>query len=183
MLRIAIFGFILSLLVAACHPSMKIDEMKKNAAPDAFMTNLLESNPQYFDSILKKKNELNVQIIYTQINRTKNSKPIFTDHYFNLDTNRYYYPASTVKLPVALLALQKLRELNIPGLDMNTTMITEADHSGQSEVYNDPTSADGKPTVAHYIKKILLVSDNDAFNRLYEFLGQEYINNNLHKMG
>jgi hypothetical protein len=28
-----------------------------------------------------------------------------------------------------------------------------------------------------------LVSDNDAFNRLYEFLGQEYINNTLHKMG
>jgi hypothetical protein len=29
----------------------------------------------------------------------------------------------------------------------------------------------------------LLVSDNDAFNRLYEFLGQEYINYSLHKMG
>jgi hypothetical protein len=28
----------------------------------------------------------------------------------------------------------------------------------------------------------LLVSDNEAFNRLYEFLGQEYINNALHKM-
>ena len=32
-------------------------------------------------------------------------------------------------------------------------------------------------------KKILLASDNDAFNRLYEFLGQEYINNSLRKMG
>ena len=28
-----------------------------------------------------------------------------------------------------------------------------------------------------------MVSDNDAFNRLYEFLGQEYINNDLHKKG
>jgi hypothetical protein len=27
------------------------------------------------------------------------------------------------------------------------------------------------------------VSDNNAFNRLYEFLGQEYINKSLHKMG
>ena len=62
-------------------------------------------------------------------------------------------------------------------------MITEADEDGQTAVYNDPTSADGRPTIAHYIKKILLVSDNDAFNRLYEFLGQEYINNTLHKMG
>jgi Beta-lactamase enzyme family len=28
-----------------------------------------------------------------------------------------------------------------------------------------------------------LVNDNDAFNRLYEFLGQESINNSLHSMG
>jgi hypothetical protein len=79
--------------------------------------------------------------------------------------------------------LQKLNKLKIPGLDKNTMMITEADYSGQTPVYNDPTTADGRPTIAHYIKKILLVSDNDAFNRLYEFLGQEYINNSLHKMG
>src|SRR5436190_6622745 len=62
-------------------------------------------------------------------------------------------------------------------------MISEAGYSGQTEVYNDPSTPDGRPTIEHYIKKILLVSDNDAFNRLYEFLGQEYINNSLHKMG
>jgi hypothetical protein len=50
-------------------------------------------------------------------------------------------------------------------------------------VYNDPSAPDGRPSIEHYIKKILLVSDNDAFNRLYEFLGQEYINHTLHKKG
>lgn len=124
-----------------------------------------------------------VQVIYTQIERRKNGRPQFTDHYFNVNDSDYFYPASTVKLPVAILALQKLHELKIAGLDKNTTMITEADYSGQTEVYNDPTTPDGRPTIEHYIKKILLVSDNDAFNRLYEFLGQEYINNTLHRMG
>lgn len=62
-------------------------------------------------------------------------------------------------------------------------MITEAAFSGQTPVYNDPNTADGKPTIAQYIKRILLVSDNDAYNRLYEFLGQEYINAALHKKG
>src|SRR4029077_6598737 len=81
------------------------------------------------------------------------------------------------------LALQKLHELNIDGLDMNSTMITEADGDGQTAVTSDSTAKDARPTIAHYIKKILLVSDNDAFNRLYEFLGQEYINNTLHRMG
>jgi hypothetical protein len=73
--------------------------------------------------------------------------------------------------------------LKIKGLTKNTTLITENGYSGQASIYNDPTTEDGRPTVAHYIKKIFLVSDNEAYNRLYEFLGQEYINNTLHKMG
>jgi hypothetical protein len=144
---------------------------------------LLLQHPSYFDTILKNQEEYKVQVIYTKIDRKKKGQPVFSDFHYKTDTNNYYYPASTVKLPVAILALQKLRELNIPGLDMNTTMITGSNGDGQTEVHNDPTAPDGRPTIAHYIKKIFLVSDNDAFNRLYEFLGQEYINRSLHSMG
>jgi Beta-lactamase enzyme family len=150
---------------------------------DTFIASLLAKYPQFFDTVLKKKDELGVQIIYSQIDRGKKGKIKFTDHSFNLDPEKYFYPASTVKLPVALLALQKLNELKIPGLDKNTTMITGTDGDEQTGVNNDPSTSNGRPSIAHYIKKILLVSDNDAFNRLYEFLGQEYINNSLHKMG
>ena len=144
---------------------------------------LMNKNSTLFDSVLSNIDQNRLQIIYTQIDRKKNGKPEFTDHFFNVNDSSYFYPASTVKLPVAILALQKLNELKKRGLDKNSTMITEADYSGQTEVYNDPSTPDGRPTIEHYIKKILLVSDNDAFNRLYEFLGQEYINNTLHKMG
>jgi beta-lactamase class A len=184
-------------ILIACHPAKHLNKdfskstvmdsgqtmSPDGAISDPFMSNLLAAYPQFFDSIIAKKNELGVQIIYTQIDRGRNGNAKFTDHYFNYNPDRYFYPASTVKLPIAILALQKLHELNIPGLDKNTTMITETDYNGQTPVYNDPTTADGRPTIAHYIKKILLVSDNDAFNRLYEFLGQEYINETLHKMG
>jgi hypothetical protein len=154
-----------------------------NNSTDTFINNLLEGYPQFFNAILQKKDELKVQVIYTQVDRGKKGKIKFTDHSFNLDPENYFYPASTVKLPVAILALQKLNELKIPGLDKNSTMITGAEAGWQTEVNNDSSSADGRATIAHYIKKILLVSDNDAFNRLYEFLGQEYINNSLQKMG
>ena len=159
--------------------------MVSNNITDSFMYNLLAKYPQYFDSILTAKDGFNLQIIYTQIDRGKKEKDKvkFTEHTFNLNPDKYFYPASTVKLPVAILALQKLNELKIVGLDQNTTMITGSDSDGQTEIINDPSAADGRPTIAQYIKKILLVSDNDAFNRLYEFLGQEYINNTLHKMG
>ncbi len=85
-----------------------------------------------------------------------------------------------VKMPVAFLALEKLNQLGIP---RNTTMITEKGSTGQTAVYNDPTTPDGRPTLEHYIKKIFLVSDNDANNRLYEFLRQQYLQDHLSKKG
>lgn len=147
------------------------------------LDSLLKSQPQYFADIIHNRDEMNVQIIYTQVNRGRNGIAGLTNHYFNVDADKYFYPASTVKLPIVLLALQKLNELKSKGIDRNTTMLTEAVFSGQSEVYNDPSTIDGRPTIGHYIKKILLVSDNDAYNRLYEFLGQDYINTEMHRKG
>lgn len=155
----------------------------RNVKTDPLLEDLLKAYPQYFDTLLPRRADLKIQIIYTQIDRQANNQPVFKPYYFNVDPAEYFYPASTVKLPVALLALQKLHELRLPGLDRNSSMITETGWSGQTPVYNDPTTPDGRPTVAQYVKKILLVSDNDAFNRLYEFLGQEYVNERLHKMG
>ncbi|GAB2807909.1 hypothetical protein GCM10027043_03710 [Ferruginibacter profundus] len=153
------------------------------AKTDSLLAGLLARNPAFFDSMLIHKKDWNVQIIYTQVNRAANGVPTLKNYYFNVNPAAYFYPASTVKLPIALLALQKLNELKDKGIDRNTTMITEAGNSQQTAVYNDPTTIDGKPTIAQYIKKILMVSDNDAYNRLYEFLGQDYINKELHKKG
>lgn len=152
-------------------------------ANDTLIAGLLAKHPALFAGLLNNDSNLQVQVLYTQIDRSKKGKVKFTDHHFGLNDEQYFYPASTVKLPVAILALQKLKELNIPGLNRNTTMITGENGDRQTEVSNDPSAPDGRPTIAHYIKKILLVSDNDAFNRLYEFLGQEYINNSLQQMG
>lgn len=157
--------------------------MSTDSKPDEFLETLLKSYPQYFDDIVKNPKDKNVQIIYTQINRGANGVANLQNHYFNVNAGNYFYPASTVKLPIVLLALQKLNELKYNGINRNTTMLTETAFSGQSAIFNDPTTIDGKPTIAHYIKKILLVSDNDAYNRLYEFLGQEYINNEMKKKG
>ena len=162
------------------------EELKKTTGPvtnSALLTDILQKHPDDFDSLLKANETWQIKIIYTQVDRRANNKPVFKNYYFNIDPKQYFYPASTVKMPTAITALQRLNQLKIRGLDKNTTMITDSAYSRQDAVYNDPNSADGRPTVANYIKKIFLVSDNDAFNRLYEFLGQEYINNTLHKMG
>ncbi len=156
---------------------------KDVAKTDSFLEKLLNQYPRYFKTIQEHKDDYRLQIIYTRIDRNAENKPDFKDFYFNVNPSQYFYPASTVKMPVAALALQKVNELHINGLDGKTPMITENAYSGQTPVYNDPTTVDGCPNIEQYIKKIFLVSDNDAFNRLYEFTGQQYINEQLHEKG
>ncbi len=151
---------------------------------DSWLHDLLKKDA-YLTKILEDSKEYQAQIIYTQINRDNNNIPKFTTYHFNADPDFYFYPASMVKMPIAFLALQKIKELNEKGIAITKemTMITEVGSPNQTSVYNDPTAKDGRPTIAQYIKKIFLVSDNDAYNRLYEFLGQDYINSSLQKMG
>ncbi len=164
--------------------TISIVALEKDAPEDSFFLSLLRQYPLLFNDILKNKKKNHVQIIYTQIDRDEANHPHFTQHTFNsADKNAYFYPASTVKFPVALLALQKLASEKNKALNRNTTMVTGMDGNNQTAVYNDPNTPEGKPTIAQYIKKILLVSDNDAYNRLYEYLGQDYLNSSLHNMG
>lgn len=124
-----------------------------------------------------------VQIFYTTINRDKANKPHFVPYGSGLNPNKYFYPASTVKMPTAFMALEKLNKLSIISLDKNTPMLIQKGHTPQTEALNDSTVSTLLPSIAHYIKKIFTVSDNDANNRLYEFLGQQYLNQKLHQKG
>ena len=137
-----------------------------------------------FESILTN-DSLEVQIIYTQINRDSINRPKFISFYYQVDSTHYFYPASTIKLPQVLLALEKMNELRSQGIkiDKYTPMFHDSIYEGQRSVKWDTTAVDSLPTIAHYAKKILVVSDNDAFNRLYEFLGQKATNEILRRKG
>ena len=151
---------------------------------DSFLQKvLLSSKSRVLQDVLRNKDSLRVQIIYTEINRDKQNNPSFRNYYFNTDTGLYFNPASTVKLPLALLALEKLNRLNIKGVTKSTSLQIDSNYAWQTPVYLDSSSETGFPSIAHYIKKAFLVSDNDAYNRMYQFLGQQAINDSLHSKG
>jgi hypothetical protein len=147
------------------------------------LENLLRSKPEAFGTVMQDPGKFRLQIVYTQIDRDTNNKPTFQTFTYRLDPTEYFYPASTVKLPTAALALEKLKRLDIAGLNRDTTMLTGTSAAYQTEQKLDETSANGLPTVGNYTRKILLVSDNDAFNRLYEFVGQQTINEAMQAKG
>ncbi|MGE5363651.1 MAG: serine hydrolase [Bacteroidota bacterium] len=144
---------------------------------------LLKNETGVIKKVIAEPEKYRLQILYTQIDRNKKNKPRFTSYRFGIDSSNYFYPASSVKLAAAVLAMHKLNSLNIPGLDKYTPLRIDSAFAGQTRVLTDTTSEDNLPSIAQYIKKILLVSDNDAYNRLYEFLGQSYLNTELHKRG
>ncbi|HEU5289475.1 MAG TPA: serine hydrolase [Cyclobacteriaceae bacterium] len=133
--------------------------------------------------VLQHKDSFRVQIIYTQINRDKNNRPAFQNYYFNVDSNLYFNPASTVKLPLALLALEKLNSLNLKGVNKYTALQIDSSATWQTPDHTDSTAQNNLPSIAHYIKRALLISENDPYNRLYQFVGQQTINRNLHAKG
>ena len=145
---------------------------------------ILATMPEEISSMVDST-QFEIQILYTQIDRDKSNLPILKSHSYNLDQEKYFYPASTVKMPVAFLALQRINELKSvsPEIDRNSTLLFEAGTPPQSEMKVDSTSPTGYPNVALFVEKIFSVSDNNAYNRLYEFLGQDYINESLREKG
>jgi hypothetical protein len=148
-------------------------------SPD-FLYNLMMTRPEYFEDVLNNSEKYRLQIIYTQIDRDSTGFAHFTDYTYRLDTTEYYYVASMVKLPLIAMTLEKLNQID--SIDKNTRVTFDACTCIKA-LSNDTTSKSDLVTFAHIIKKGLVLSDNDAFNRLYDFLGQEQCNKRLWQLG
>lgn len=149
-------------------------------AQENVIEQLLKAHPAYFKHLTDNPAKFRLQILYTQIDRDAANHAQFTTHAYRVDANEYFYPASTVKLAASVLALEKINKLKI---DKATTFQTLKNRPTQLEVLTDNTAANGLPSIEQYIKKILLVSDNEAYNRLYEFLGQKTFNKSMASKG
>ncbi len=154
------------------------------AITDSYLAAILKENKDpLIKKILDAPNEYRLQIVYTQINRDKNNKPHFKNYFYNYDPNLYYNPASVVKLPLAALALEKLNKINQPGVNKYTTILFDSSYPKQKVLYKDTTAENNLPTIAQFIRKALLISDNDAYNRLYQFVTQQTIHQQLRTKG
>lgn len=141
----------------ACSPTNEIGDP---------LEHVLSSNNPNIKRVMDSLERFELQIRYTQIDRN-NDSVAFTDHDFQVNDNNYFYPASTVKFPASVLTLEKLN--SIDSLNRDTRFYVEGDSV--------------ETTFAKAISEIFAVSDNDANNRLVEFLGQDAMNKGLRKKG
>jgi hypothetical protein len=149
---------------------------------DAELRSILSANTHpLFREILDNPSTYRLQIIYTRIDRDRQNRPLFRHYYFHHDPSLYFNPASMVKLPLAILALEKLATL--PGVGRNTALLFDSSRPWHRPLLTDTTASSGRPSIGHLIKRALLISENDPYNRLYQFLGQGPLNRRLHALG
>lgn len=129
------------------------------------------SHEPVLEDVFNEVDKYEVQILYTSVAREQDGKISFETEGYRIEDSTYFYPASTVKLPVAILSLEKLNELKNSGLNIGK--------DSEYHFLNDSVSH----TIAQDIISIFAVSDNEAYNRLFEFLGQDYINRKLTEKG
>lgn len=127
---------------------------------------VLSSKNEKITKVMGSLDKYEVQVLFTEIIE-KDHKISFKDYSFQVDDSTYFYPASTVKFPIAVLALEKMNKNKI--IDRNTVFSVEGDTL--------------KTTFSNEIMKIFAVSNNESYTRLFEYLGQDYITEKLKEKG
>lgn len=142
---------------------------------------LRAADPQW-EAWLADAENLKLQILVTELGEGD----ALTTHEFRVDAE-YFYPASAIKLPLALVALTAMNQrLGFPVHPRTRLMRCRYDRSGcepppEDEDRERDKDEDGvykhkKLRVGHEIHKMLSYSDNDSYNRLWDIVGHREAN-------
>jgi Beta-lactamase enzyme family len=130
-----------------------------------------------------------VQVRYTQIGRNEKFNPTYKTYTWPVDNANptYFYPASTVKIMLCALALEKINQFNkkhdIPYHLHRDAPYRMGPRPGGDEYAVDTTAINDRPSIAQDIRLVLTVSDNDAYNRLCDFVGLAAVEDQMRKKG
>ncbi len=169
-----LIGTILLVLALSSCSNFSAPQIEFQSAPE-LLTSAKElsdwissSDDQYIQKVLSDPAAFELQIHYSR--RSLANQTEFEDYQFSYALNQkkpYFYPASTVKLPASIFALEKLNEFE--NINRDTPFLVQGDTL--------PIST------ARCIEQIFAVSDNKANNLLFEFLGADYYNRRFKELG
>lgn len=160
---------------------MKCNDVNQSSA----LVEIVGALKKEFPDIVNKPEKYELQVRYTQLNIDQEGKLVFNKNNFLVDPLHYFYPASSVKMPVAFLALEKLEMIQNAGypVSIDTPLRFGKGMSPQTSYNIDGAAKDSIITLRHLISRVFAISDNNAYNRLYEFVGRDDINDAMKSKG
>lgn len=147
---------------------------------------VLQSCSNKFERVLVSAESFRVQVLIAEVITNRHGRVELMRHGYRVDAE-YFYPASSIKLAAAVAALQAVEQLQPPSLAIDLAdvpMEIAPLFPGDAPQVGDASNLEGGHiTVAHEMRKLALVSDNQAFNRFYDLVGHEKLNRAMHAAG
>lgn len=154
-------------------------------AKDDLVVSILDSH-EGLTEVVDRAADFRLQVVLGLVEEDSDGTSVLRQHGFRSGAE-YFYPASTVKLFAAVAAAQKLvdlRETTGLAIDLDTPLVYYPQfEDGEMESGDEDNVEGGKITVRQQIRKIFLVSDNQAFNYLYELVGQDGLAESMRRAG
>eukprot|EP00741_Cyanophora_paradoxa_P004901 tig00000849_g4756.t1 len=143
-------------------------------ASDDLVERLLRGLATCPAAVLERPGEFKVQVLYSEVVNNQ-----LVRHPYRVDDSLYFYPASAIKTCGAIAAAQKLARLRRETgksltLDTRMLLFPVATRAGAPTAEERGRAAE--TTLAREVHKMSIVSDNEAYNRLYGFVGHQQIN-------
>lgn len=136
--------------------------------------------------VLASPETYRVQVLIAEVITNRDGRAELRRSGLRVDAE-YFYPASSIKLCAAVAALQTIEQLQSQERtsDLVETPVEIAPlFPGDPAQTNDTSNfGSGSITIGQEIRKIGLVSDNQAYNRLYDLVGHEGLNCSMHALG
>jgi hypothetical protein len=145
------------------------------ASTDPLMTSLLASGGSALRTVMAAPEKFRFQVLYTPVLHD-GAKASLERHGYRTDAE-YFFPASSMKVPIALAAYARLASLRRSGRSQLTrdAAIRIFSVTGDADPYGT--------TLARETWRSLVVSDNFAANRSLAFVGHREVHDTLWGMG
>ena len=147
---------------------------------------VLRSCSNRFERVLGAPDQFRAQVLIAEVVTNRWGRPALRRFGYRVDAE-YFYPASSIKLCAAVAALQTAEKLQGQA---STSDLLDVPVEIAPLFAGDPWQTKdagnlqgGCITVAQEMRKLALVSDNQAFNRFYDLVGHEELNRSMHALG
>lgn len=144
---------------------------------NALELRLYRHGDRAFRRVLDRRAAHGLQIIYTTVDRSTGAPVLLTQSLYG-SNDRWFWPASLIKLPLAALTLETLAARGWP---RSVRLQFQQRPACVGDPVAMPTSS--ADDIARTIERALIVSDNFAANGLYDFLGSAAIQQRLAALG
>ncbi len=146
---------------------------------DSLLQQLLTGSDANVDRVIANPSFYEFQLIFTQVLR-KGDSLILEERSINKDS-ACFYPASLIKFPLAVVGLEKLQQLGSQGIHAHTTISLKTCSCDLPT--NQYVQKSKNPNLLQFLREMLIMSDNDAYNLFFDFVGTGQFNQRMRDYG